>query len=269
MTSSLRRSFLALGLSLSLAGLTFPVAAQGERIGIVVMHGKGGSPTKHVAGLAATLRDQGWLVANLEMPWSGRRDYDAPVSQAVAEVEAALGTLRTQGAQRLFVAGHSQGGLFALYLGGQLKVDGLIAIAPGGSAASQVYRDKLADTVAEARRLVVAGKGDEKASLMDFESSRGTYPVVVAPAIYLSWFDPAGAMNQSAALNKLDPAIPVLLIVPTRDYPGLLRLKQATVNALPPNPLTRLYEPDATHLEAPTASAPETIRWIRAVAGSR
>lgn len=269
MTSSLRRSFLALGLSLSLAGLTFPVAAQGERIGIVVMHGKGGSPTKHVAGLAATLRDQGWLVANLEMPWSGRRDYDASVSQAAAEVEAALGTLRTQGAQKLFVAGHSQGGLFALYLGGQLKVDGLIAIAPGGSAASQVYRDKLADTVAEARRLVAAGKGDEKASLIDFESSRGTYPVVVAPAIYLSWFDPAGAMNQSAALNKLDPAIPVLLIVPTRDYPGLLRLKQATVNALPPNPLTRLYEPDATHLEAPTASAPEIARWIRAVAGSR
>jgi hypothetical protein len=76
-------------------------------------------------------------------------------------------------------------------------------------------------------------------------------------------------MNQSTALNKLNPAIPVLLIVPTRDYPGLLRLKQETAAALPRHPQTRLYEPDATHLEAPTASAPEIIRWIRAVAGGR
>lgn len=269
MASSFRRSFLALSMVLSLAGLVLPAAAQGERIGVVVMHGKGGSPTKHVADLAATLKDQGWLVANLEMPWSGRRDYDAPVSQAVAEVEAALAALRAQGAQKLFVAGHSQGGLFALYLGGKLKVDGLIAIAPGGSAASQLVREKLADSVTEARRLVAAGKGDEKASLMDFESSRGTYPIVVTPAIYLSWFEPTGAMNQSAALSKLDPAIPVLLIVPTRDYPGLLRLKQTTANALPPHPLTRLYEPNASHLEAPTASAPEIIRWVKAVTDSR
>lgn len=269
MTSLSRRSVLAQGMVLPLAGFVLPAAAQGERIGVVVMHGKGGAPTKHVAHLATALQDQGWRVANLEMPWSGQRDYDAPVSQAVAEVAAALSTLRAQGAQKLFVAGHSQGGLFALYLGGQLQVDGLIAIAPGGSAASQVFRDKLADSVTQARRLVAAGRGDEKASLMDFESSRGTYPVVVKPAIYLSWFDPAGAMNQSEALSKLDPAIPVLLIVPTRDYPGLLRLKQTTVNALPAHPQTRLYEPDATHLEAPTASAPEIIRWVKAVADSR
>ena len=269
MTASFRRFILALGISLSFAGLALPAAAQGAPIGIVVMHGKGGSPTKHVADLAAALKDQGLLVANLEMPWSGRREYDVPVSQAVTEVELALATLREQGAQKLFVAGHSQGGLFTLYLGGQLKVDGLIAMAPGGSAGSKVYREKLADAMTEARRLVAEGKGHEKARLMDYESARGTYPIVVAPAIYLSWFDPAGAMNQSTALNKLNPAIPVLLIVPPRDYPGLLRLKQETAAALPRHPQTRLYEPDATHLEAPTASAPEIIRWIRAVAGGR
>jgi predicted N-acetyltransferase YhbS len=35
------------------------------------MHGKGGSPTKYVSDLASSLKDEGYLVANLEMPWSG------------------------------------------------------------------------------------------------------------------------------------------------------------------------------------------------------
>ena len=38
--------------------------------------------------------------------------------------------MRAKGATRLFVAGHSQGGLFAVHYAGQHKVDGVIAIAP-------------------------------------------------------------------------------------------------------------------------------------------
>lgn len=270
-----RRPALAWALSLLLAALAAgPVTAQTPTpheggIGVVVMHGKGGDPNKFVPPLASALKEQGWQVANLEMPWSGRRNYDIPVRQAVAEVDAALQAMRAQGARKLFIAGHSLGGLFTFYLGSQLKVDGLIAIAPGGSPASMVYRDKLGDTLQEARRLVTEGKGTDKVRLLDYEGSRGTYPIVTPPAAYVDWFDPAGALNQTAALEHLDPATPVLLVVPTRDYPALLRLKQATAAALPRHPQTRLYEPDASHLEAPAVAAPEIIRWIQAVAGTR
>lgn len=91
------------------------------RIGVVLMHGKGGAPTRLVADLAASLESRGWLVANLEMPWSGRRDYDVEVGAAEREVETALQGLRDKGAQKLFVAGHSQGGVFALYFGGGMS----------------------------------------------------------------------------------------------------------------------------------------------------
>ncbi|HCY14692.1 MAG: hypothetical protein A2Z93_03295 [Curvibacter sp. GWA2_64_110] len=270
-----RRPVVASILGLLLAGLAAgPAAAQTPAppegsIGVVVMHGKGGSPNKFVPPLASALKEQGWQVANLEMAWSGRRDYDVPVRQAVAEVDAALQAMHAQGARKLFIAGHSLGGLFTFYLGSQLKVDGLIAIAPGGSPASTVYRDKLGGTLQEARRLVAEGKGNDKVQLLDYEGSRGTYPIITPPVAYVDWFDPAGALNQTAALERLDPATPVLLVVPTRDYPALLRLKQATVAALPRHPQTRLYEPDASHLEAPAAAAPEIIRWIQAVAGIR
>lgn len=57
------------------------------KIGIVIMHGKGGSPSKHVSDLASNLEGKGYLVANIEMPWSGNRNYDVSVSDAENEVE--------------------------------------------------------------------------------------------------------------------------------------------------------------------------------------
>lgn len=271
MAATLRRILIALTFSLIAGGLAPAAGAEtaAAGIGIVLMHGKGGAPTKHVADLAAALEAQGLLVANLEMPWSGRRDYDADVAAAEKEVAAALSSLRDKGARKLFVAGHSQGGLFALYCGGRHAIDGVIAIAPGGNVASPLFREKLGAAVDQARQLVAEGKGEEKTRLLDFESSRGSYPVIATPAAYLSWFAPEGAMNQMKAVRGVDAAVPVLFIVPTNDYPGLLGIKQQMFDALPRHPRTKLHEPNASHLEAPSASLREIVDWTAAVANGR
>lgn len=259
---------LAMVFATIVAGIIQPAAAQSPApgIGIVIMHGKGGSPTKYVAELAASLEGKGYLVANLDMPWSGQREYDANVVAAEKQVESALEGLRARGAAKLFVAGHSQGGLFALYFAGKHPVDGIVAIAPGGSVGSPIYREKLGAAVTQARQLVADGKGDDRARFLDFENSKGTYPVVTTPANYLGWFDPEGAMNQVVATKKVNPEVPVLFIAPKGDYPGLLKIKQSMFDALPRHPLTRLYEPDATHLGAPSAALDEILRWTREVA---
>ena len=90
---------------------TVPAAAQNApAIGVVVMHGKGGSPTaRHMTPFVTGLESKGFLVANLEMPWSGRREYDVDVAAAEQQVTAALNELRSKGAKKVFVAGHSQG----------------------------------------------------------------------------------------------------------------------------------------------------------------
>src|SRR4051794_919699 len=99
--------------------LSFPAGAQAPaKIGVVVMHGKGGSPTRFVSELASALQDQGVLVANLDMPWSGSRNYDVDTAAAEKQVQEALDGMRAKGATKLFVAGHSQGGIFALHVGG-------------------------------------------------------------------------------------------------------------------------------------------------------
>jgi pimeloyl-ACP methyl ester carboxylesterase len=258
-------------LTLAIAGAALLQAAAAQappRIGVVVMHGKGGAPTRHVAQLAAALERQGDLVANLEMPWSERRSYDVSVEDAAAEVGSALDKLHSAGAARLFVAGHSQGGLFALYFGGKHPVDGIIAIAPGGNVASPSYRERLGQSVAHARQLVADGKGNDKARFFDFEGSKGTYPITCTPANYLSWFDPDGAMNELLAVRNMNPQVPVLFIGPKGDYPPLLRSKESMFAALPQHPLTRLYEPNSSHLDAPTAAVDEIERWITQVAAA-
>ena len=236
-------------------------AAPALKIGIVIMHGKGGTPTRNVAELASALEAKGYLVANLDMPWSARREYDTSVSAAEAEVEAALATLRSKGASRVFVTGHSQGGLFTLYFANKHVVDGIIAIAPSGNVGGNVFQEKLGATVADARKMIAEGKGNEKARFSDYEGSKGLTPVTTTAALYFDWFNPDGSMNQVAATKNVNPRIPVLFIAPKADYPGLIKLKQEMFNALPANPLTVLYEPDATHVGAPSASIAEIIRW--------
>ena len=237
-------------------------------IGVVVMHGKGGSPTRLVAGLASFLEQKGYLVANLEMPWSGSREYNATVEAAEKEVDAALDSLRAKGASRVFVAGHSQGGLFAIYYGTKHVVDGIIAIAPGGNVATPIYRKEVGPSVEQARRLVAEGKGNEKARFSDYEGSKGTLTVNTTPLTYLTWFEPEGAMNQVKSSKAMNPQVPVLFVGPTNDYPGLVKVKHTMFDALPRNPLTRLYEPDSSHLEAPYASREEIVRWTAEVAAA-
>jgi pimeloyl-ACP methyl ester carboxylesterase len=253
------------GVAISVPAAAQPAPAQ---IGIIIMHGKGGSPARHVAQLASGLETKGYLVANLEMPWSGGRSYDVPVAAAESEVEAALAQLRAKGAAHLFVAGHSQGGLFALYFGDRHPVDGIIAIAPGGNVASPSYREKLGDAVSRARQLAAAGKADEKTQLLDFEGSKGLYTIWCTPANYLSWFDPDGAMNELKAIKSMDPKVPVLFVAPTGDYPPLQASRPLMFGALPPHPLTRLYQPNSNHLGAPAASIEEVARWTAQVAAS-
>lgn len=260
-----RRSFLIA--ACAAVPLTAPAQTAPARLGLVLMHGKGGSPARHVNTLAAALAAQGVLVANLEMPWSARREYDVPVAAAEQEVDAAVASLRSQGAQKIVVAGHSQGGLFALFYASRHAVDGVIAIAPGGDPSGAVPREKLAAAVQTARTLVAEGKGNEATRLDDYEGAKGVSSIRCTPATYLSWFDPEQGPAMRTSIAALPANTAVLYVAPSKDYPALSRSKAPLFGALPQNPLTQLYEPEASHLGAPDASIARVLEWTRLLAG--
>jgi pimeloyl-ACP methyl ester carboxylesterase len=246
--------------------LAFPTLAEPPPMGVVIMHGKGGSPAGSVAKLARGLEAKGYLVESLDMPWSRRRDYDVPPDRAEEEVVAALSALRAKGAQKVFVAGHSQGGGFALHLAGKIAADGFIAVSPGGDVGNMVFREQLGGTVAQARQLVAEGKGDQRTNLQDYEGAKGKYPIETTPALYLAWFDAESAMNIQRAARAAKPEIPILWIVAKNDYPGLRRTMIPLFEKLPRHPLTRLYEPNSDHLGTPAAAVDEIVRWTNEVA---
>lgn len=235
-----------------------------SEIGVVVMHGKGGQPGKNVNELAAAFERAGFQVANLEMPWAGRRQYDVALSGGIDEITRALDGMRAKGARRVFLAGHSQGGLFALYYAGLHRVDGVLAIAPGGQVDAGAFVTNLSSHVARARQMVGEGRGNDRSDFGDYEGSRGTNTITTTAAIYLDWFDPGGALT-TRVFGRVKEGTPVLYVAPVRDHPGLAKSKRRNFGALPDHQKTRMYEPNSGHLNAPAASSEEAVAWIRQI----
>jgi esterase/lipase len=241
-------------------------ASGGVPLGIVIMHGKGGSPNGWVAPLANYLHDNGYTVENIEMPWSGRRDYDVGVQHADDEVTAAVARLRAQGAKKIFVAGHSEGGAYVLYWGRHHPSDGIIAISPG-SGISGPPQQEIEKYLGRARELVAQGKGDEKTRMMDHEKTKGFYPIITTPKAYVEWFDPKGPMNMMRSIRGWSPDVPLLLISATGDGEPLAKRVDEIYAELPPNPHNHFFRASGSHYEAPFASAKEILRWTEEVAG--
>lgn len=235
-------------------------------VGVVVMHGKGGNPNGLTKPLSDGLAAKGFLVESLEMPWSRRRSYDKDVLTAVQEVSAALQALRGKGAKKVFVAGHSQGAVFAIHYATREKIDGLIIIAPGGNVGTSFYMQQVGAAVSRAKNMVESGKGNETGDFDEFEGGK-TWTVRTTAASYFGWFDPEGVMNQMKSSSALPKTLPVLHVAPTSDYPALLRAKQEMFDAIS-TPLKRLYEPASDHRNAPRDAAGEIAKWITEVAGN-
>src|SRR6516225_10390049 len=177
-----------------ISAIAAPVSAQ--TIGVALMHGNTDSPSGNIAFLAAAMEGAGYLVERPEMCWSHRRRRDRPFLDCLAELEAPIARLSSRGARAIVVAGMSQGGLGALVFGARRSgLAGVIALAPNGAPERLVgLLPQISESVARVRAMVAEGGGDERASFTDL-NIRGPFSIETTPAIYLSFFDPAGPAN--------------------------------------------------------------------------
>ena len=88
--------------SLLLLGTVSAVSAE-DKVGVVFLHGKG-MPAQYKR-LLGFLEGKGFLVSAPEMPWSKSREYDKPYNEGLNEIDAAVATLRAQGAKYVLVEG--------------------------------------------------------------------------------------------------------------------------------------------------------------------
>jgi pimeloyl-ACP methyl ester carboxylesterase len=253
----MRRSTLS---SLIVALIAHAAAAAPGDVGVVLLHGKGGSPTGYVRELASALESKGYLVSAPAMPWSQRRIYDATFDQAMMEIDRETDSLRNRGAKLVVVAGHSLGANAALgYAASRDRAGGIIALAPGHSPEQPRFRERVGDDVARARELVAAGKGAEKHRFTDVNVGR-LFDVQTTAEVYLSWFDPEGpaVMPRSAASFKVPT--PLLFVVGSRD--PIAPAKEYIFDKAPPHPRSRFVTVSADHGGVPTAAIDEVVSWL-------
>lgn len=237
-------------------------APAADKIGVVVLHGKWGSPDGHTRGLANQLEANGFLVANPEMPWSGQRSYDKGAAAFVAEIDAAVAGLRAKGAKKIAVVGHSQGAVAALRYATQRPVDGVALIAPGGHPQNDLFLSNYAEAVAEARALVGQGKAEASVTFNDLNGKRNRSLQAPAQSV-LDYFDPDGPMNSYANAAHVRPGTAVLLVAPARESKTLKQMGHSTYEKLAPAAKSSQVEVDADHIKAPDAAKMAITDWLR------
>ncbi len=254
----MRRLLLTLLTLAAVASVGGSVSAQ--TTGVVLMHGNTDLPDGTISLLAAAIKGAGYLVETPEMCWSHRRRRDRTFLDCLAELEAPIARLTSRGARAIVVAGMSQGGLGAIVFGARRSgLAGVIALAPNGAPERLVNLfPQISESVARARAMVAERRGDERASFTDL-NIRGPFSIETTPAIYLSFFDPAGPANMFDNISRL--RAPLLWVSGTADR-SQSGLEYAFMEA-PTNPLNRYIIVAADHLGTPTAAREAVLAWLR------
>ena len=255
----------ALLLSLMTALIAHAAPAAGDDLGVVLLHGKGGSPSGHVRELASTLQSQGHLVSTPTMPWAQHRIYDASFEEAMQEIDRAVQSLRARGTKFVVVAGHSLGANAALgYAASRDGAHAIIALAPAHTPELPAFVKRVGQDVRRARDLVATGKGKEQHRFSDVNQGRAL-EVTATPEAYLSWFDPDGpaVMPRSAAAFKAP--LPLLLVVGSHDRTA--QGKDYIFDKAPTHPKSRFVTVPADHFAVPSAASKEIVGWLGSLRG--
>jgi len=242
-------------------------AADLRGLGVVYLHGKGGWSGALNGGILEALKEEGALVATPEMPWSFHRRYDATFDQALAEIDAAIAGLKSDGAYRFVLIGVSLGANAAIgYAARHPELAGVVALAPGHLPDVGNMRSFVSDAVARAKTLVAEGKGNVRQSFPDMAQGI-PLTTTATPTVYLSWFDPEGpaVIPKNAAVMGAAPSpVPLLWVVGKLD-PIDRRGPEYAFNSLAKNPKSQYVEVIAGHLTTALVARGQVIDWINAL----
>jgi len=215
--------------------------------GVVVMHGKGGNPG-NTASVASALSAEGAKVVNPSMSWaSGYRTYN----EALDEVARHVASLRSQGATRIALVGHSLGANIALGYGAQRGgVAAVVAMGPGHQPDRFIGKTK--DSLARAKQAVAAGRGGETGTYLDSNQGRD-FEIRTTAAAYVSFFDPAGPALMSKNAANLKGA-KLLWVVGTGD-PGAQAVARGG----------KVVTVSGSHGQTPAAGAKDVVTWLESL----
>lgn len=238
-----------------------------EKWGVLVLHGKnpGSANDPSTDGLIAKLQAAGAMTLKPDMPWSRTRYIDKSLDGALAEIAAHVQTLRSQGATRIALAGHSMGCPAALAFAAQKGgVDALVLLAPG-HVPYYYYRSPNLTPVREstdrARAMVAQGQGDQPNTAFTDINQGKRITLFTTPHVFLSYFDPLGDAEMSVTAPRIPANTAVLWVIGKAD--PLFNAGRAYVfDKLPSHARHQYLEVDANHLTTPAVAADAAVQWL-------
>jgi esterase/lipase len=238
-------------------------AAAFQRVGIVLLHGKTGSPAQF-ADMANMLSETGYGVETPEMCFSARRIYDAPLEGCFADIDAAIARLRADGFEAIVVGGHSLGGLVALaYAASHAGLAGIVALAPDGEPGDFNGHAAVKASLTQAARLMAAGEGDDTREFTDRVLGHDLR-VKATPSAFLSFLGPDSILRPARLLPAL--TAPIFWAAGSKDT------SQGNAAALfakaPANDRNRFLSVNAGHMGTPGAALVPMIDWLDRIAGN-
>jgi esterase/lipase len=234
--------------------------ARAETIGVVMMHGKTGTPAQ-LQQLGDAVTAAGFPVERPEMCWSRHRIYDRTYLDCLADADAAAARLKARGATGIVILGMSLGGNAALGYGARRPgLKGVIALAPASNPDALRERPPIARGLAEAEALIAAGKGDEPRSFTDLNNGR-QIEVMATPKIFVSFF--GGQTPGAFSSNAARLTAPLLIVSGSADptQRGI-----GAVYALAPHESHNAHVTvDSDHLGTPNAATAAVVAWLKSL----
>src|SRR5262252_4421397 len=238
--------------------LMFAATAHGETIGVVMMHGKHGTPSQ-VQQLAATVANAGFLVERPEMCWSATRIYDQTYLECFADIDAAATRQKGHGATAIVALGMSLGANAALGFGARRQdLKAIIALAPAHAPELLRRRPDIAESIGQAQVAVAAGRGDEKAMFDDVDLGN-IFRVSTTPAIYLSFFGP----DSPAVMPENAAHLTAPLLMVSGDNDPTQSGADNIFARVPPDPRNKHITVEADHMGTPAASIAIVLAWLK------
>ena len=213
---------------------------------------------------AHELAKAGYTTYTPQMPWY---DYSADVDTVFAYLDALIKKVATTG-KKVVVTGHSQGAPYAFFYTTAYEpppnVVGAVLLAPGHLVhQNRKIQEQTVDSVLRARKLVKAGKGDEKNSFTDFNGGGGVggKSVVSTARIYLTYFDPGTSLNFLELIKQA--RLPILWVDGKADHVRIRHDYKDIYDTARKHPQNRYVLVDGGHVDMWDVSFVPVIDWLK------
>ena len=241
-------------------------AAAPSDVGIVLLHGKGGSPNFHILEkFVFKMEDKGYAVVAPKLPWGGSKgkaDYSGDLTDAFGTLDTEIEKLKAAGRKTIVLVGHSMGVPAAMaYAGVHPDVAGVVGVAPGHLVGSRFHDKFVYFDVRKARELVSRGARDEPVSVEDYNSGNRRFQLNVRAKDYLSFFDPEGPFNFESLIRSIG-GVPFLWIAPGADPVTTSGQASAYFSKAPKNAKSKFVEVEAEHINAPVKGIKDIHAWL-------